>query len=308
MNITLEARKFLQVCVIKNAEFYSVIAFPSKGYFINNIICCVVNVLLTFSTIFLNGITVLAYWRSCILKKKASYFLVMILSLNDLGIGILGNSTFCVLLIRETLGYRNCALAALFVTLISALSGMSFMTLLLLNFERYLGIAYPLFHRTKVTRRRLLAAVVGLWFISAMTVCAHFIDKNVGTIIVSFTIWLSLVVVVFVYTKIFRISQRTTMIAGLGNGIVRQKGFLQKLKDARSSLIVVVCTFLCFLPMGVATALKKSNFMVIVMGLWSTMLILTASTLNSVIFFWRNKVLRSEAKKILRRVFYVSQM
>lgn len=307
MNQTSEDRKFVETCFIKTAEFDFVVAFPSKEYSINFITCCVANVLLTFSTAFLNAVTVVAYWRSSQMKKKTSYFLIMLLSLNDFGVGLLCDSTYSVFLVSQLLGCGNCFLAASSVTLIFSLCGVSFMTLFVLNLERYLGIIYPIFHRTQVTRGRLLVAVVVLWFVCAMEVLAHFIDEDVGRIIMSFTICLFLLFVMFMYTKIFRISRGATVNLCSSNRNEGQKGFLRKLKDAKSCLIVVGCSFLCFLPMAVTSSLKKNDFVFLVLVPWSTILLLAASTLNSVVFFWRNQVLRNQARKILRQTFLTSQ-
>ena len=40
-----------------------------------------------------------------------------------------------------------------------------------------------------------------------------------------------------------------------------------------------------------------------IMWSWNITIILSSSTLNSVIFFWRNEILRKEAKKTLHQTF-----
>ena len=182
MNVTTANGKFLQICFVKNAEYFHVIAFPSKKYYINYVLCCVVNVFLTLSTIFFNATTVLAYWKSSQLKKKKPYFLVMLLSMNDIAVGVFANSAFTVFLVRELLGYENCLLAILFRILTTKLSGMSILTIFILNVERYLSTFRPIFHRNKVTKRRLLIATVVLWGFGAMESYVQLINDKVGRI------------------------------------------------------------------------------------------------------------------------------
>ena len=108
---------FSRPCSISGVELpiYTFTSLPSKGYYINFVICCLVNALLTCSTITLNSLTVLAYWKSSQLRKKTCYFLVMLLSLSDLAVGVLSNSIFTAYLAVETLaGHSGCFLAVFF--------------------------------------------------------------------------------------------------------------------------------------------------------------------------------------------------
>ena len=72
---------------------------PSNVYYINVIAGIIFNIFLTISTIFLNSITILGYVKSAFLKSKKSYFLVMLLSVNDLLVGLFGNVSFVLLLV-----------------------------------------------------------------------------------------------------------------------------------------------------------------------------------------------------------------
>lgn len=96
MKIASHGSKFLQTCPVLKTEFEFAAVFPSREYYLNYIYC-VANVLLTFTTTFLNGVTLVAYWRSSQLKRKTTYFLVMLLLLNDLGVGLLSNPTYTTL-------------------------------------------------------------------------------------------------------------------------------------------------------------------------------------------------------------------
>lgn len=304
-NITSERREFFRVCIVNSEEFYSAIAFPSEAYFINYVTICAVNILQEFSTVFLNALTVLAYWRSSQLQNKTSFFFVMLLSLNDLAIGIICNTTFCIILVRCAFGHNNCVLVSLFVTSSFCLVSMSFGTLFLLNTERYLSIIHPIFHRNKATKRRLFKVTVVVWFCIAMQYCIYIADAHLGRIVTGCTIYTCLAIMIFMYANIcFRSRGTAVGPACTSNKADKsRREFSRKFKEAKSCLIVVSCTFLCFLPMGVVAFYEKTTFVKMVLWYWSGTLMLTGSTLNSVVFFWRNPILRNEAKKIFRQTF-----
>ena len=99
MNVTIDENIVLTTCIFYNAKFKRFDRYPSKFHFANAIFICVVNILITVSTISLNTITLMACWRSKKLKQKKSYFLIALLSLNDLAIGVLGNPGVIVLIV-----------------------------------------------------------------------------------------------------------------------------------------------------------------------------------------------------------------
>ena len=59
--------------------------------------------------------------------------------------------------------------------------------------------------------------------------------------------------------------------------------------------------------MTVVQFLTHTRFVEIGLRAWTNNLLFPNSTLNSVIFFWRNQILRKEAKLILRHIFKRSQ-
>ena len=309
--------KFVQFCFVKDAEFDFVVAFPSQKYYINYVVCIVINVFLTLSTTFLNGTTVFAYWKSSQLKKKTQYFVVMLLSLNDLGVGMLCNSSYTVLLLREILGYENCNLTVVSTMCSLTLSGMSFMTLFLLNIERYFGIVHPIFHQSQITKRRLFAAAMCMWCLCVIESGVVFVSRKAGNLAISSVITLLLIILGWIYFKIFRTMRKVASVTApccenveLASRISTascQKRTLQKKKQAKGCLIVFVCTFCCFLPLAVTSAVERSPLSVIGFTVWSMTLVYMSSSLNSVIFFWRNQTLRGEAQKVLRQVFFKSQ-
>ena len=173
MNVTIAENIVLITCIFYNAEFKRLGCYPPKFHFANAILICVVNILITVSTISLNAITLMACWRLKKLKEKKSYLLIALLSLNDLTIGVLGNPGVIVLHDCETLQktkFNECATFILIQLVASCLIAISLTTLFLLNLERYLRIAHSFFHRNEVTKLRICATALVLWMLAILLV------------------------------------------------------------------------------------------------------------------------------------------
>lgn len=291
-----------EICKFYGREIQLPLGFPSKAYHINYVITCVVNIILTFSTTSLNAVTVLAYWKSEQLQRKTSYFLIMLLSCVDLTTGLLGNSSFVLLSVKVLMHNPDCKIYIFLENISLSLAAISFMTLLLLNIERYLCIVHPFFHRNKITKLRIFIGAVVLWCCGISSTLLRLFVSKIGRILTSLVILVTFIAFVYIYVTIFRISRqrrRNSKRDGLD-----KNANLQDLKVAKSCATVVGCTFLCVIPFAVINSLAPFTFLTYSLAYWSCTLGLASSTLNSLIFFWRNSALRTEAKSLLRNVFY----
>ena len=99
-----------------------------KGYYINHVICFEFNILIMVSSTILNTTTVLAYLKSSQLRKKTSYFLIMLLSTSDLGTSMRCSSMHSIILLRDMLGYESSSLTLPYTNLIYVLGIPRFMT------------------------------------------------------------------------------------------------------------------------------------------------------------------------------------
>ena len=86
------------------------------------------------------------------------------------------------------------------------------------------------------------------------------------------------------------------------SNIKSEQEFLMKFKLAKSCLIVVLCSFAVFALPALFQPLQLSDFNRIIMNAWFTVLVLSNSTLDSLIFFWKNNMLRNEATKFLKKI------
>ena len=136
------------------------------------ILVYILNVLFLFLGVFLNSLVILTFWRSTQLRKKLCYFMIMVLSGFDLLAAKVNHSLSVLMALLWLTGKLGIYARWVHTSglLTNILLSMSLLALLAMNFDRYLAISHPLFHRTSVTERKLLIllAVVNILQISLL--------------------------------------------------------------------------------------------------------------------------------------------
>ena len=303
----------MKQCYLYEEEVQMVIGFPSNFYYLNHVIGLILNILLAILTVFLNSITILAYRKSAQLKSKKSYFLIMLLSVSDLLVGLVGNSSYILVLITIIINYPRCPIYYVYEFATFCTSGMSIITLFGLNIERYLSILHPFFHRTKVTKSKILKVILASWLFVITLRLSYWVFGRTLSLIASTMTVVMTCSTLYVYAAIYirvRGRPRVTETRELRErktetrvirGRINQIKNLQNTKMAKSCGIVVLFTYICYIPLAIVYSLPRSNI-VSLLTIWSLTLGFAASSLNSLIFFWNNTTLRLEAKKLFQNI------
>ncbi len=130
--------------------------------------------------IFLNSVVIISLWRSSQLRKKLCYFMILVLSCVDL---IAVTVAHPVLILSTIFWYRKTShqYGSKFIwpNIIGiALVCFSMFALLTLSIERFLALKYPFFHRTAVTKRRLMLFLAFLMImLVSLLPLVHFVGK-----------------------------------------------------------------------------------------------------------------------------------
>ena len=304
--------EFWDICYFYKEEVYILIGFPSKVYYINLIVVLAFNIFLTVSTICLNSVTILAYARSALLKSKKAYFLIMLLSVNDLLVGIVANGGFIFVLATVIIDYPKCEIYIVLESTAFCLAAMSVMTLFGLNIERYLSILHPFYHHTKVTKSKLFKVIVAFWFLVVALRLFYVVFGIIMNIIFSVFLFSIVFSTLYIYVSICIATRRqmrvpemqATEIRGAevrgATGRKNQACEMQNIKMTKSCALVVSVTFLCNVPYAVSNSLPGSD-VIKFWALWSITTQFCSSSLNSLVFFWNNPVLRKEAKRLFKK-------
>ena len=303
--------KFQQMntaCILCRATpcitFASFIDFRFKmdsTFCIQLILLCVVNIIFTFSGIILNTLAIASIWKSSQLRKKLCHFMLMVLSCFDL-VSVVTNHPMMLVHIISWLreDYNLIQKTRILASIFGAFHYFSPLLLLVMSIERYLGAYYPIFHRTSVTKRRLLT----LTAILLIPTCAWHMGRKMdlefsakATQIIVMVLFL--LPFIFVNFKLFIIARKVHRQRAVSSG----KGKTKNFKNISTALWAVACLMLLCIPTSLNTAFilaRMSTNTIKLSYIWSYTCITMNSTLNALIFFWKNKVLRVEGIKILK--------
>ena len=271
--------------------------------YIQLISLCVVNIIFTFSGAVLNTLVIASFWKSSQLRKKLCHFMVMVLSCSDF-VAVITNHPGLLLLLISWLreDYDSVFAWRTYLDFVTAFLGSSFYALLVMSIERYLGTYYPIFHRTSVTRRRLLAL---LTIILIFHTTLHVISNNdmiiPRTLVVITFVIAVLPPLVYLNFKLFQISREVRR----RRAAVLEKRTTVNLKSISTCLLVVACLVVLSIPTSVYFVFNintenRNASNARLSRAWAATITTMNSTLNSLIFFWKNKVLRTEGIKIVK--------
>ena len=268
-------------------------------YSVNLVVIFVVNILFFFSGICLNSLVIVSFWRSVQLRKKLCYFTIMVLSCCDL-LAVLTNHPFtglvAMLCLTEKINVYPGWLVIIHV--LSNMSiGFSLVALLVMNFDRYLATHYPIFHQTSVTKGRLLT----LFTFAAIIEITLTVTPLNDTLLIICIIFVP--PMLYINYKLFMVARKTRRNKGIPPGM--KKSFT--LKNISSCLLAVACLAVLSIPAFVyiglrLTSKKKESTLdnVNVAGLWFHTASSINSTFNCLIFYWKNKTLRTEGIQVIK--------
>ncbi len=185
----------------------------------------------------------------------------------------------------------------------------SILVLLVMSIERYLGAYYPIFHRASLTRRRLLILLAILFAIPIILIII-----SINDMVISYPVALAIFFVIvfppfaFLNYKLFKISKKMRRdIAGYGDNSTSPdvSALHVKLKNISTCLLAVGCLVLMyiiptFIYIAFNLAEKPTSENARVAKFWTGTVANASSTLNCLIFFWKNDVLRKQGIKILK--------
>ena len=268
--------------------------------YIQLIFLCVLNTVFTFSGIVLNTLVIASVLKSSQLRKKLCHYMIMVLSCSDLITVIANHPAILLYLISWLTDDHNLFLKVTIILRSGDVSfGLSFLVLLVMSMERYLGAYYPIFHRTSVTKSRLLSllALMLIFYITLIAISTNgmVISRTIVLIILISTVFLPLVCFII---KLFKISREMKLKKS------PEKRRTMNLKSISTCLLVVACLVILSISTSIYIVFdivseNKHAANSRLSGVWTKTLYTMNCTFNSLIFFWKNKILRTGEMKIL---------
>ena len=295
----------------ESSTLFVVTEFPSRKYVVSQAIYCVASGTLIIPTVILNGISVLTIWKNSHLKAKLCYFLILVQSIFDIAVGVISVLTNIAVAALELRGIASCLDIVVLEAIAFIPAGVSLWTICLLTFERYMSILHPIFHRSHVTKARMLAcACCAVVWVTVTGPVIKLLSEKLHTAVNGVIISFFFLFNTFVYTRIyFAVKKMRFSNDGIGDYSAEQKSFniaekrksLRERNLAKSCGLVVLLCYLCYMPFTVCYLYFRNdqiNFRVAYC--WCGILISLNSSLNSLVFFWKRPSLRQEALSVLK--------
>ena len=170
-----------------------------------------------------------------------------------------------------------------------------------MNLDQHLATYRPIFHRTSVTKKKLLILLVILIIIQgtleAISIRHFAISYQMSLVILFFLVFPPMV---FIYYKLFTIARKSRR-----NKSLEMKKF--SIKNVSSCLLAVACLVVLSIPSCAYLGLTinwelrtsiHSDYADLV-ALWGKTIASMNATFNRLIFYWKNKILRTEGMKII---------
>ena len=257
--------------------------------------------------LFLNITVIITFWRSSQLRKQLCYFMILVLSCFDLAVVAISHPLqiySSILFYQEKITEVQ---ERIRTTIIFLLNGLSVQTLFLLTTERYLAVLYPFFHQQSVTRKKLVLCLGILFIFQSGTMRLHFLAHKISNMLTLIQLSISLLLFVYYNYKLFLVAKSKRMNQLDSSSTHDGKRFRKWSRKFTTCSFAVICYFVCSCPTLAYLILRLTSLKpyfpdrhVTVLNLWTNTSFLMNSTLNCLIFFWRNSILRREAMTMFK--------
>lgn len=279
-----------------------------SAYFINLIFISALTILFFCSGILLNTLILLSFWKSAHLRKKTFHFMIMVISCCDLLVVVSNNPLIAVGCILWLTGKLTLDSKWIFISLkmTNIPIAASLFALLVMSLDRYLATYYPVFHRTRVTKRRLLM-LLSMIILFSITLGV----LSINHIVFSHPFYILIIFLLFVppmfffNCKLFLVARKNSR----NNAISPENSAKRSSKIISTCLLVVICNAMLSIPAFVYIALRITSRYkswiydvdnAYFFGFWAKTIASMNCTFNCLIFYWKNKIFRAEGWKVLK--------
>ena len=303
------------VCDILNEFFYGTSA--DVGHFRPALIAnCVFNSFLCYTTIILNIVTIHAIRKTALLPKPLRTLLLS-LAASDVGVGLLVQPLYISAVVSGLKRKRiDCISYKGLYVVINFFCASSLLNVATISVDRFLAVHLHLRYQELVTHKRVIAAVISIWLLSAIISSIViwnplFIISRVAGFV---NMTVCLILVVIVYWRIYIVLKRHKIqIQGLQIQEVQQgvqngdlSSFLKLRKSALGTFHVFVVFLICYLPSYILLFFPLAPLLRLISlnEAWPYVvtLVFLNSSLNPVIYCWKMGPIRRTLMDIMRGI------
>ena len=260
-----------------------------------------------------NLLVLVTIWRSPRLHSSSNT-LVFGLALSDLCIGIVSEPLyvgFQAVLFKNSGEITSCTLANTITLITKFLTGVTLLTVTAMSVDRYLAIYLHLRYEQVVTEKKTRRVILSLWLISGVPSVILIFDGMTSFIVFTLNIAVCLVIISFVWIKIYQVVrlhqaqiQDQLAVASQSFNMARFR------KSVVNTMLVLVVVLLCYTPFLLSeifliVSFSRSNFVFLEI---SYIFVALNSSLNPLVYFWRQRDLRTRAKQLVTQFCCQTQL
>ena len=260
----------------------------------------------------LNIITIHALRKTSSLPKPLKTLLLN-LAVSDLGVGLLVQPLYIVLLVMEV--EQKTINSTIFIAfLISSIlfSCVSFFGVVALSADRFLAVYLHLRYQELVTYKRVVAVVISIWVISASLTLIDALDWIPNKVMI---IFITVEVVCYIttgllYCKIYAAVRRHNKMQALQVQQVARNCDMRNAARLRKTAIGTFYVYLLFLAcslpsfcINVAFTICGQSTLTWHLQWYAGTLLYLNSSLNPLIYCWKMRHVRHHVVEILRKIF-----
>lgn len=275
---------------------------------------CAINVLLSYTAITLNTITILALRKTSLSSPLKT--LLLSLAVSDLGVGLLVQPLYVASFVMESEGNYSASynfVIKSYDMIVVFLCVASFLGVTALSVDRFLAIHLHLRYQAIVTHKRVVASVVSIWVLSAVISQTALRIREVTFLMFGTISVICLISSAFFYYKIYVTVQRhANQIQVLQlqprQGDNEMVEYNARLKKAAIGTFYVYLVFLiCNLPNTLfflipSNLVHQSADLGTILSLADTLVFLNSS-LNPLIYCWKMRHIRQAIMEMLRKIY-----
>ena len=258
----------------------------------------------------LNIVTIHAIRKTPSLPKTLKTLLLN-LAVSDVGVGLVVQPYYTALLAMWLQNNSSCRRNEAFHIILFLFSIASFFGVVAISVDRFLAIHLHLRYQELVTHKRVVAAVISIWVMSAfLSLIVLRVPPDIYNAIILILAFVGLVLTTLVYIRLYlAVRRHQNQMQALQVQQVAQNGemanFASLVKSAFGTFYVYLMYLVCYLPHLISMAAIEINGSSIALKkllVYSLTLMFLNSSLNPIIYSWKIKHIRHAIIDILRNM------
>ncbi|KAL9957544.1 hypothetical protein ACROYT_G039185, partial [Oculina patagonica] len=279
---------------------------------------CVMNAFSSYTAIMLNILTIYAMRKTSSLPKPLKTLLLS-LAVSDLGVGLLVQPLYIALMVKWLQGNTEhsptCAMYTASLTVFCFFSSASFLGILAISVDRFLAIHLHLRYQELVTHKRVVAAVISIWllsaFLSSITLWTPTSISYVIFAIIDIVCLITTTVLNYkIYIAVRRLTNQIHVLQVQNTQHISQNDEMANVASIRKSAVgtfyVYLVFLVCYLPQicsYVVVMFSTSRTVRQVLLLCTLTVVFLNSSLNPVIYCLKMRHFRRAVIDLLRNIF-----